>query len=295
MGFRCHPSRGAWRAASGERPSASPRKPVVDYHLRCTVRWPPGPCRPSSAGLPLPPGGRALSPVLRQGLMGLATDEAEWRRKSDHQPGVGRNTFGRSRDPASGACRPAPVRVRRSGSRRRPGGGHFPSANSAPSRGGRRASPLLGGARRNGFRAHRGSRRNSHRPETMLAPRPTPPSTQRGHRRDRPRAAPLEMAHQTRGLRPTRRAGQTCRRRFSRASAASPIRSGLRTWPSHRVEQSVDGLSESQAPVDPIDGVGRTSALSEHGFAAAQDEVDLCARGEPQLLADLDGHRDLAL
>src|SRR5262245_45732786 len=38
MGLRCHPSRGARRAASGEPPSACPRVP-------------PAPCRPSSARL----------------------------------------------------------------------------------------------------------------------------------------------------------------------------------------------------------------------------------------------------
>jgi hypothetical protein len=103
------------------------------------------------------------------------------------------------------------------------------------------------------------------------------------------------MAHQTRGLRPTRRAGRTCRRQFSRACAASPIGIDPRTWPSHRVEQGVDGLPESQAPVDPVDGVGRTSALSEDGLAVTQDELDLRSRGETQLLADLDRHRDLAL
>jgi hypothetical protein len=41
--------------------------------------------------------------------------------------------------------------------------------------------------------------------------------------------------------------------------------------------------------------VDRTSALSEDGLAVTQDELDLRSRGETQLLADMDGHRDLAL
>jgi hypothetical protein len=78
-------------------------------------------------------------------------------------------------------------------------------------------------------------------------------------------------------------------------SATPAIRSDLRTWTSHGVEQDVDGLSESQAPVDTIDRVGRTASLPENRVTVAQDELDLGSCLEPQLIAHLNRHRDLAL
>jgi hypothetical protein len=224
-----------------------------------------------------------------------ATGEPDRRVRLGRSAGVRRSRCGRSRDPVSGGCRPAHMRAHRSGNRRRPGAGRYLSARNAPSRDGRRGLPSPAGARRTGFRAHEGIPRSSRRPGTMLSPRPIRPSTRREPPRDRPRGVPLVMGRQSERLRPTRRAGRTCRRQFSRVSATPATRSDLRTWTSHGVEQGVDGLSESQAPVDAIDRVGRTASLPKDCVTVAQDELDLGSCLEPQLIAHLNRHRDLAL